>query len=68
MKTKALIDNIKPLLEICLKYSDRFQSDQIHIATDRAREILKLIGELEKELPTKKKNSMFEYLDNKITL
>lgn len=68
MKTRALIDNIKPLLEVCLKYSDRLQLDQIHIATGRAKEILKLIGEVEKELPTKKKNSMFEYLDNKITL
>lgn len=67
-KTKALIDSIKPLLEVCLKYSDRLQLDQIHIATGRARDILKLIGDVEKELPKKTNNQNFliKYLDNKI--
>ena len=26
-KAKAVVDNIKPLLEVCLKYAQRFDAD-----------------------------------------
>ena len=62
-QAKAVVDSIKPLFEVCLKVADRVGNDQIQIATGRAREIIKLLKDLENEIKTTPKNSMFEYLD-----
>jgi len=70
MKTqaKAVVDSLKPLLEVCLKYAQRFDADEIRIAVGRAKELHKLVKELEDEIPKKENNSMFEYLDQKIAV
>jgi hypothetical protein len=67
-EAKTLIDSIKPMLEVCLQYADRLELDQIHIATGRAKELLKQVKDLEKQLPVKNNKSMFEYLDSKIAV
>lgn len=55
-KAKAVVDSIKPLLEVCLKYAHRFDAPEIRIAVGRAKEIHKLVQELEDSLPKKKKD------------
>jgi hypothetical protein len=67
-EAKTLIDSIKPLFEICLKYSERLDLDEIFISKARAKEIIKQIKDLEKQIPKMNKNSMFDYLDNKIKI
>jgi len=65
-EAKTLIDSVKPLLEICLKYSERLDLDEIFIAKARAKEILQKVKDLEKQIPKVNENSLFNYLDNKI--
>ena len=48
-QAKAVVDSIKPLFETCLKVADRLGNDQIQIATGRARDIIKLLKDLETE-------------------
>lgn len=68
-QAKDVVDNIKPLFEFCLKLADRVGSDQIEIATGRAREIVKLLKNLESSLPKKDNSSnfMIQYLDKKFS-
>ena len=49
-KAKAVVDNIKPLLEVCLKYAQRFDAYEIRITVERAKEIQTLVKTLEKSL------------------
>lgn len=48
-QVKDVVDSIKPLLEVCLKVADRVGNDQIQIATGRAKDIVKLLKDLETE-------------------
>lgn len=65
-KVKALIDNIEPLLSIQLKYAERFDNDTIQITTARAREAIKQLRELQKEINSDKKDpSFFKMMDQK---
>lgn len=58
-KAKAVVDNIKPLLEVCLKYAQRFDADEIRITVERAKEIQTLVKTLEESLQQNKDNKNF---------
>jgi hypothetical protein len=64
-QARAVIDSVKPLLEVCLKQADRFGNDHIEIATGRVREIIKKLKDLDALSKSNKPNAaMFAYLDN----
>ena len=48
--THAVIDNIKPLLQVAVKMADRHGMDEIRISKARASEILNLAIAADKEL------------------
>lgn len=58
-KAKAVVDNIKPLLEGCLKYAQRFDADEIRITVERAKEIQTLVKTLEESLQQNKDSKNF---------
>lgn len=65
-KLKQLFDSIEPLLSIQLQYADRLDLDTIQITTARARETLKQLRELKKEIdPAKKTSSFYSMMDKK---
>jgi hypothetical protein len=65
-KLKQLIDSIEPLISIQLQYADRLDLDTIQITTARAREALKQLRDLQKEINSDKKTSSFySMMDNK---
>jgi recombinational DNA repair protein RecR len=65
-KLNQLIDSIEPLISIQLQYADRLDLDTIQITTARARETLKQLRELQKEINSDKKpSSFYSMMDNK---
>ena len=48
MSYQPVIDQIEPLLSICVKMADRQDLDEIRISKSRAKEILILIKSLKK--------------------
>ena len=63
-KIKQLFDNIEPLLSIQLQYADRLDLDTIQITTARARETLKQLRDLHKELKMDAPSSRKVFLDH----
>jgi hypothetical protein len=46
MNAKDLIDQVEPLLSICVKMADRHNLDEIRISKARAKEILLIISSI----------------------
>jgi hypothetical protein len=63
-KIKQLFDSIEPLLSIQLQYADRLDLDTIQITTARARETLKQLRDLHKELKMDAPSSRKVFLDH----
>ena len=63
-KIKQLFDSLEPLLSIQLQYADRLDLDTIHITTARARETLKQLRDLHKELKMDAPSSRKVFLDH----
>ena len=58
-KVKELIDSIEPLISIQLQYADRLNLDSIYMSTARAKETLKQLRELKKEVQSLKTDKSF---------
>jgi ppGpp synthetase/RelA/SpoT-type nucleotidyltranferase len=52
MNYQSVIDQVEPLLSICVKMADRQDLSEIKISKARAKEILSLISSLKKERVT----------------
>jgi hypothetical protein len=52
MNNQALINQIEPLLSICVKMADRQDLDQISFSKTRAKEILSLISTMKFKKPS----------------
>ena len=48
MNNQALIDQVEPLLSICVKMADRHDLEEIRFSKARAKEILLLISSMKK--------------------
>jgi len=63
-KLKQLFDSLEPLISIQLQYADRLDLDTIQITTARARETLKQLRDLHKELKMDTPSSRKVFLDH----
>lgn len=66
IQAKAVVDSIKPLFETSLELAERIGNDQIFVSTLRAKEILKQLKDLSKELKKQQQEKIEnKYLDAK---
>jgi hypothetical protein len=67
-QAKIVVDSIQPLFETSLELAERIGNDQIFVSTLRAKEILKQLKDLSKELKKQQQEKIEnKYLDAKFT-